>query len=126
MTNFNLQNIIRTAFQNSDLSVEGFVSSEITPVLDELRSEEKKATTCDLDCMSLPWDSFFDNIIFPYIIAQILECSNLADLSHDDELYTTLRSKTKTFFISISELHSLLSNPNDKNLLDTFFSTLLR
>lgn len=126
MTNFNLQNIIRTAFQNSDLSVEGFVSSEITPVLDELRSEEKKATTCDLDCMSLPWDSFFDNIIFPYIIAQIPECSNLADLSHDDELYTTLRSETKTFFISISELHSLLSNPNDKNLLDTFFSTLLR
>lgn len=126
MTNFNLQNIIRTAFQNSDLSVEGFVSSEITPVLDELRSEEKKATTCDLDCMSLTWDSFFDNIIFPYIIAQIPECSNLADLSHDDELYTTLRSETKTFFISISELHSLLSNPNDKNLLDTFFSTLLR
>lgn len=126
MTNFNLQNIIRTAFQNSDLSVEGFVSSEITPVLDELRSEEKKATTCGLDCMSLPWDSFFDNIIFPYIIAQIPECSNLADLSHDDELYTTLRSETKTFFISISELHSLLSNPNDKNLLDTFFSTLLR
>lgn len=126
MTNFNLQNIIRTAFQNSDLSVEGFVSSEITPVLDELRSEEKKATTCDLNCMSLPWDSFFDNIIFPYIIAQIPECSNLADLSHDDELYTTLRSETKTFFISISELHSLLSNPNDKNLLDTFFSTLLR
>lgn len=126
MTNFNLQNIIRTAFQNSDLSVEGFVSSEITPVLDELRSEEKKATTCGLDCMSLPWDSFFDNIIFPYIIAQIPECSNLADLSHDNELYTTLRSETKTFFISISELHSLLSNPNDKNLLDTFFSTLLR
>lgn len=126
MTNFNLQNIIRTAFQNSDLSVEGFVSSEITPVLDELRSEEKKATTCDLDCMSLPWDSFFDNIIFPYIIAQIPECSNLADLSHDDELYTTLRSETKIFFISISELHSLLSNPNDKNLLDTLLSTLLR
>lgn len=126
MTNFNLQNIIRTAFQNSDLSVEGFVSSEITPVLDELRSKEKKAATCGLDCMSLPWDSFFDNIIFPYIIAQIPECSNLADLSHDNELYTTLRSETKTFFISISELHSLLSNPNDKNLLDTFFSTLLR
>lgn len=126
MTNFNLQNIIRTAFQNSDLSVEGFVSSEITPVLDELRSEEKKATTCGLDCMSLPWDTFFDNIIFPYIVAQIPECSNLADLSHDNELYTTLRSETKTFFISISELHSLLSNPNDKNLLDTFFSTLLR
>lgn len=126
MTNFNLQNIIRTAFQNSDLSVEGFVSSEITPVLDELRSEEKNATTCGLDCMSLSWDTFFDNIIFPYIIAQIPECSNLADLFHDDELYTTLRSETKTFFISISELHSLLSNPNDKNLLDTFFSTLLR
>lgn len=126
MTNFNLQNIIRTAFQNSDLSVEGFVSSEITPVLDELRSEEKKATTCDLDCMSLPWDSFFDNIIFPYIVAQIPECKDLANLSHDDELYTTLRSETKTFFISISELHSLLSNPNDKNPINTLLSTLLR
>lgn len=125
MTNFNLQNIIRTAFQNSDLSVEGFVSSEITPVLDELRSEEKKATTCGLDCMSLPWDSFFDNIIFPYIIAQIPECSNLADLSHDNELYTTLRSETKTFFISISELHSLLSNPNDDSL-SALLSSLLR
>lgn len=124
MTNFNLQNIIRTAFQNSDLSVEGFVSSEITPVLDELRSEEKKATTCGLDCMSLPWDSFFDNIIFPYIIAQIPECSNLADLSHDNELYTTLRSETKTFFISISELHSLLSNPNDDSV-NTLLSALL-
>lgn len=125
MTNSNLREAIRTAFHDSGLSLEDF-DSAMDATLNELYEEEKKATTCDLDCMSLPWDSFFDNIIFPYIIAQIPECSNLADLSHDDELYTTLRSETKTFFISISELHSLLSNPNDKNLLNTFFSTLLR
>lgn len=125
MTNSNLREAIRAAFHDSGLSLEDF-DSAMDATLNELYEEEKKATTCGLDCMSLPWDSFFDNIIFPYIIAQIPECSNLADLSHDDELYTTLRSETKTFFISISELHSLLSNPNDKNLLDTFFSTLLR
>lgn len=125
MTNSNLRETIRAAFHDSGLSLEDF-DSAMDATLNELYEEEKKAATCGLDCMSLPWDSFFDNIIFPYIIAQIPECSNLADLSHDDELYTTLRSETKTFFISISELHSLLSNPNDKNLLDTFFSTLLR
>lgn len=125
MTNSNLRETIRTAFHDSGLSLEDF-DSAMDATLNELYEEEKTATTCGLDCMSLPWDSFFDSIIFPYIIAQIPECSNLADLSHDDELYTTLRSETKTFFISISELHSLLSNPNDKNLLDTFFSTLLR
>lgn len=125
MTNSNLREAIRTAFHDSGLSVEDF-DAAMDATLNELYEEKKKAATCGLDCMSLPWDSFFDNIIFPYIIAQIPECSNLADLSHDDELYTTLRSETKTFFVSISELHSLLSNPNDKNLLDTFFSTLLR
>lgn len=126
MTNFNLQNIIRTAFQNSDLSVEGFVSSEITPVLDELRSEEANATVCGLDCMSLPWDSFFDNIIFPYIVAQIPECKDLANLSHDDKIYQDLRSETETFFISIGELHSLLCNSDDKNPLSALLSSLLR
>lgn len=125
MTNPNLRDTIRTAFQNSGLSLEDF-DSAMDATLNELYEEEKKAATCGLDCMSLPWDSFFDNIIFPYIIAQIPECSNLADLSHDDELYTTLRSETKTFFISISELHSLLSNPNDKNPINTLLSTLLR
>lgn len=126
MTNFNLQNIIRTAFQNSDLSVEGFVSSEITPVLDELRSKEANATVCGLDCMSLPWDSFFDNIIFPYIVAQIPKCKDLANLSHDDKIYQDLRSETKTFFISIGELHSLLYNSDDKNPLSALLSSLLR
>ena len=125
MTNSNLRETIRTAFQNSGLTLEDF-DSAMDATLNELYEEEKKAATCGLDCMSLPWDSFFDNIIFPYIIAQIPECSNLADLSHDDELYTTLRSETKTFFISISELHSLLSNPNDKNPINTLLSTLLR
>lgn len=125
MTNFNLREAIRAAFHDSGLSLEDF-DSAMDATLNELYEEEKKAATCGLDCMSLPWDSFFDNIIFPYIIAQIPECSNLADLSHDDELYTTLRSETKTFFISISELHSLLSNPNDKNPINTLLSTLLR
>ena len=125
MTNPNLRDTIRTAFQNSGLSLEDF-DSAMDATLNELYEEEKKVATCGLDCMSLPWDSFFDNIIFPYIVAQIPECSNLADLSHDDELYTTLRSETKTFFISISELHSLLSNPNDKNPINTLLSTLLR
>lgn len=125
MTNSNLREVIRAAFHDSGLSLEDF-DSAMDATLNELYEEEKKAATCGLDCMSLPWDSFFDNIIFPYIIAQIPECSNLADLSHDDELYTTLRSETKTFFISISELHSLLSNPNDKNPINTLLSTLLR
>lgn len=125
MTNSNLREAIRAAFHNSGLSLEDF-NSAMDATLNELYEEEKKAATCGLDCMSLPWDSFFDNIIFPYIIAQIPECSNLADLSHDDELYTTLRSETKTFFISISELHSLLSNPKDKNPINTLLSTLLR
>lgn len=125
MTNSNLRDAIRTAFHDSGLSVEDF-DAAMDATLNELYEEEKKAATCGLDCMSLPWDSFFDNIIFPYIIAQIPECSNLTDLSHDDELYTTLRSETKTFFISISEFHSLLSNPNDKNPINTLLSTLLR
>ena len=125
MTNSNLREAIRTAFHDSGLTLEDF-DTAMDATLNELYEEEKKATTCGLDCMSLPWDSFFDNIIFPYIIAQIPECKDLADLSHDDELYTTLRSETKTFFISISELHSLLSNPNDKNPINTLLSTLLR
>lgn len=125
MTNSNLRETIRTAFQNSGLTLEDF-DSAMDATLNELYEEEKNAATCGLDCMSLPWDSFFDGIIFPYIIAQIPECSNLANLSHDDELYTTLRSETKTFFISISELHSLLSNPNDKNPINTLLSTLLQ
>lgn len=125
MTNSNLREAIRAAFHDSGLTLESF-DSTMDNILNELYEEEKKATICGLDCMSLPWDSFFDNIIFPYIIAQIPECKDLADLSHDDELYTTLRSETKTFFISISELHSLLSNPNDKNPINTLLSTLLR
>lgn len=125
MTNSNLREAIRAAFHDSGLTLESF-DSTMDNILNELYEEKKKATTCGLDCMSLPWDSFFDNIIFPYIIAQIPECKDLADLSHDDELYTTLRSETKTFFISISELHSLLSNPNDKNPINTLLSTLLR
>lgn len=125
MTNSNLREAIRTAFHDSGLSLEDF-DTAMDATLNELYDEEKKAATCGLDCMSLSWDSFFDNIIFPYIVAQIPECSNLADLSHNDELYTTLRSETKTFFISISELHSLLSNPNDKNPLSVLLSSLLR
>lgn len=124
MTNSNLREAIRTAFHNSGLSLEDF-DSAMDATLNELYEEEKKATTCDLDCMSLPWDSFFDNIIFPYIIAQIPECSNLADLSHDDKIYQDLRSETKTFFISIGELHSLLCNSDDKNPLSALLSSLL-
>lgn len=123
MTNSNLREAIRAAFHDSGLTLESF-DSTMDNILNELYEEEKKATTCGLDCMSLPWDSFFDNIIFPYIIAQIPECKDLADLSHNDELYTTLRSETKTFFISISELHSLLSNPNDDSLSALLFSLL--
>ena len=124
MTNSNLREAIRAAFHDSGLSVEDF-DSAISSTIDELRSEEKKATTCGLDCMSLPWDSFFDNIIFPYIIAQVPSCKDLTKLAHDDELYNTLRSETKEFFVSIGKIHSLLSNPNDDSL-SALLSTLLR
>lgn len=125
MTNSNLREAIRAAFHDSGLSVEDF-DAAIYSALDEIRSEEKKATTCELDCMSLPWDSFFDNIIFPYIVAQIPECKDLANLSHDDKIYQDLRSETKTFFISIGELHSLLCNSDDKNPFSALLSSLLR
>lgn len=125
MTNSNLREAIRAAFQDSGLTVEDFDAAMDT-TLNELYEEEKKATTCDLDCMSLPWDSFFDNIIFPYITTQIPECKDLANLSHDDKIYQDLRSETKTFFISIGELHSLLCNSDDKNPLSALLSTLLR
>lgn len=124
MNNSNLRDAIRAAFQNSGLTVEGF-DSAISSTLDELRFEEKNATTCGLNCMSLTWDSFFDNIIFPYITAQIPECKDLANLSHDDEIYQTLRSETKEYFTSIGKFHSLLFNPNNDSL-NAFLSTLLR
>lgn len=124
MTNSNLREAIRAAFHDSGLSVEDF-DTAISSTLDELRSEEKNATTCGLDCLSLPWDVFFDNIIFPYIVAQIPECSDLTKFSHDDELYQTLRSETKEFFVSIGKIHSLLSNPNDDSL-NALLSALLR
>lgn len=125
MTNSNLREAIRAAFHNSELSLEDF-DTAMDDVLNELYEEEKNATTCGLDCMSLPWDSFFDNIIFPYIVAQIPECKDLANLSHDDKIYQDLRSETKTFFISIGELHSLLCNSDDKNPLSALISSLLR
>ena len=125
MTNSNLREAIRTAFHSSELSLEEF-DTAMDDVLNELYEEEKNATTCGLDCMSLPWDSFFDNIIFPYIVAQIPECKDLANLSHDDKIYQDLRSETKTFFISIGELHSLLCNSDDKNPLSALLSSLLR
>ena len=125
MNNSNLREAIRTAFHDSGLTVEDF-DTAISSTLDELRSEEKKATTCELNCMSLPWDSFFDHIIFPYITAQIPSCKDLANLPHDnDELYKTIRSETKDFFASIGKVHSLLSNPND-NSISALLSTLLR
>lgn len=124
MTNSNLREAIRAAFHNSKLSLEDF-DTAMDDVLNELYEEEKNATTCDLDCMSLPWDSFFDNIIFPYVTAQIPECKDLANLPHDDELYSTLRSETKEFFSSIGKVHSLLSNPNDDSL-STLLSALLQ
>lgn len=124
MTNSNLRDAIRAAFHDSGLSVEDF-DTAISSTLDELRSEEKNATTCGLDCMSLPWDSFFDNIIFPYITAQISSCKDLANLPHDDELYKTLRSETKEFFVSVGNVHSLLTNPNNDSLSE-LLSTLLR
>ena len=126
MTNSNLRDAIRAAFHDSGLSLEDF-DSAISSTLDELYDEEEKnATTCGLDCMSLPWDSFFDNIIFPYITAQISSCKDLANLPHDnDELYKTIRSETKTFFNSVGKVHSLLSNPNNDSL-NELLSTLLR
>ena len=124
MNNSNLRDAIRAAFHDSGLTVEDF-DSAISSTLDELRSEEKNATTCGLDCMSLPWDSFFDNIIFPYITAQIPSCKDLANLPHDDELYKTLRSETKEFFASVGKVHSLLSNPNN-DYLSELFSALLQ
>ena len=124
MNNSNLRDAIRAAFQDSGLTVEDF-DSAISSTLDELRSEEKNATTCGLDCMSLPWDSFFDNIIFPYITAQIPSCKDLANLPHDDELYKTIRSETKEFFASVGKVHSLLSN-SDNDPLRELLSTLLR
>lgn len=124
MTNSNLREAIRAAFHNSELSLEDF-DTAMDDVLNELYEEEKNAATCGLDCMSLPWDSFFDNIIFPYIVAQIPEDSNLANLPHnDEELYKTLRSETKEFFVSIGKIHSLLSNPNDDSL-NALLSALL-
>ena len=125
MTNPNLRDTIRTTFQNSGLSLEDF-DSAMDATLNELYEEEKKATVCDLDCMSLPWDSFFDHIIFPYITAQIPACNNLTAIPHDDELYTTLRSETKEFFASIGKFHSFLNNPNDEESLSSLIATLLR
>ena len=123
MTNSNLRDAIRAAFHDSGLTVEDF-DSAISSTLDELRSEEKNATTCGLDCMSLPWDSFFDNIIFPYITAQIPSCKDLANLSHNDELYKTIRSETKEFFISVGKVNSLLSNSNIDSLSELFSALL--
>ena len=67
----------------------------------------------------------FDNIIFPYITTQVPECKDLANLSHDDEIYQALRSETKKFFISVGNVHSLLTNPNNDSL-NALLSTLLR
>lgn len=124
MTNSNLRDAIRAAFHDSGLSVEDF-DTAICSTIDELRSEEENATTCGLDCMSLPWDSFFDDIIFPYITAQISSCKDLANLPHDDEFYKSLRSETKEFFASVGKVHSLMSNP-DNNSLSELFSALLQ
>ena len=125
MNNSNLRDAIRAAFHDSGLSVQNF-NSAMNDVIDELYDEEEKnATTCELDCMSLPWDSFFDHIIFPYITAQIPSCKDLANLPHDDELYKTLRSETKKFFVSVGNVHSLLTNPNNDSL-NALLSTLLR
>lgn len=123
MNNSNLRDAIRAAFHDSGLTVEDF-DSAISSTLDELRSEEENATSCELNCMSLPWDSFFDSIIFPYITAQIPECKDLANLSHDDEIYQTLRSETKEYFTSIGKFHSLLFNPNNDSLSELFSAIL--
>lgn len=124
MTNPNLRDTIRTAFQNSGLSLEDF-DSAMDATLNELYEEEKKAAICDLDCMSLPWDSFFDHIIFPYITAQIPACGSLADLPHDDTFYTTLQTETKAFFSSIGKFLTIWKNPNDEDTLNSILSTLL-
>lgn len=125
MNNSNLRNAIRAAFHDSGLSVQSF-NCTMNDIIDELYDEEEKnATTCGLDCMSLPWDSFFDSIIFPYITAQIPECKDLTNLSHNDELYKALRSETKEFFVSVGKIHSLLFNPNNDSLSE-LLSTLLR
>ena len=125
MNNSNLRDAIRAAFHDSGLSVQSF-NCTMNDIIDELYDEEEKnTTTCGLDCMSLPWDSFFDNIIFPYITAQIPSCKDLENLSHDDELYKIIRSETKEFFASVGKVHSLLSNPNN-NSLDELLSSLLR
>lgn len=124
MTNLNLRDTIRTAFQNSGLSLEDF-DSAMDATLNELYEEEKKAAICELDCMSLSWDSFFDNIIFPYITTQIPACNNLTAIPHDDEFYTTLRTETKEFFSSIGKVHSLLNNTNDEESLSSLIATLL-
>ena len=125
MTNSNLRDAIRAAFHNSGLSVQNF-SCTMNDIIDELYDEEEKnATTCGLDCMSLPWDSFFDNIIFPYITAEIPSCKDLANLSHDDELYKIIRSETKEFFASVGKVHSLMSN-SDNDPLRELLSSLLR
>ena len=128
MTNSNLREAIRAAFQNSGLSVEDFdtaIYSALDDTLDELRSEEKNATTCGLDCMSLPWDSFFDNIIFPYIATQIPSCGSLSALRQEDDLYTTLRTETKNFFVSIGDVHSLFTNPKNEDTLNSLLSALI-
>lgn len=125
MTNSNLRDTIRTAFHNSKLSLEDF-DTAMDDVLNELYQEEKNATTCGLDCMSLSWDSFFDNIIFPYIVAQIPECGSLSTLRQENDLYTTLRTETKNFFASIGDVHSLLTNPKNEDSLNALLSSLLR
>ena len=124
MNNSNLRNAIRAAFHDSGLSVQSF-NTTMNDIIDELYDEEEKnAATCGLDCMSLPWDSFFDNIIFPYITAQIPSCKDLANLSHDDKLYKTLRSETKEFFVSVGKVNSLLSNSNNISLSELFSALL--
>lgn len=124
MNNSNLRDAIRAAFHDSGLSLEDF-DSAMNGVIDELYDEEEKnATSCGLDCMSLPWDSFFDNIIFPYITAQISSCKDLANLPHDDKLYKTLRSETKEFFVSVGKVNSLLSNSNIDSLSELFSALL--
>ena len=123
MNNSNLREAIRAAFYDSGLSLEDF-DSAMDATLNELYEEEKKAATCGLDCMSLPWDSFFDNIIFPYITAQIPSCKDLANLSKNDELYKIIRSETKEFFASVGKVHSLMSNPNNDPLRELLSALL--
>lgn len=124
MTNSNLREAIRTAFHDSGLSLEDFDAAMDT-TLNELYEEEKKAATCELDCMSLPWDSFFNNIIFPYITAQIPSCGSLSALRQEDDLYTMLRTETKNFFASIGDVHSLFTNPKNEDTLNSLLSNLL-